>query len=157
MNEHYHKVGEIRLNENQQGFYQKLRSDVKRWINDNINKENKWSDYVLAAPDLFHLLCRLSVDSGVPSVKKIKLVAGIAYFISPIDLLPEAFLGPIGYLDDISVAAYILNDIINEVDPQIVRKYWAGEQDILDLIKTILANADKMIGGKLWEKIRKKF
>lgn len=145
------------MNKGQQDYYQKLRKDVKNWINDNIDKENKWSDYVLAAIDLFHLLCKLSVDKEVPSKKKIKLFAGIAYFISPIDLLPEAFLGPIGYLDDISVAAYILNDIINEVDPQIVRKHWAGEQDILDLIKTILANADKMIGGKLWEKIRKKF
>jgi len=71
--------------------------------------------------------------------------------------LPEAFLGPVGYLDDIAVAAFILNDLLNEVDPQIVRKHWAGEQDVLDLIKTILANADKMIGSKMWKKIRKKF
>ena len=145
------------MNKKQQDYYKKIRMDVKKWVNNNLDKENKWSDYILIAPDLFHLLCKLSVDSEIPSIKKIKLVAGIAYFISPIDLLPEAFLGPIGYLDDISVAAYILNDVINEVDPQLVRKHWAGEQDILDLIKTILANADRMIGGKLWEKIKKKF
>ena len=66
-------------------------------------------------------------------------------------------IGPIGYLDDIALAAYVLNDLINEIDPQIIRKHWAGEKDILDLIKTILANADKMIGGKLWQKIRKRF
>ena len=145
------------MDQSQQDFYQKLRKDVKRWINDNLDKENKWSDYVLVAPDLFHLLCKLSVDKEVPANKKIKLLAGIAYFISPIDLLPELFLGPLGYLDDISVAAYILNDLVNDIDPQIVRKHWAGEKDILDLIKTILANADKMIGGKLWAKIKKKF
>jgi uncharacterized membrane protein YkvA (DUF1232 family) len=102
-------------------------------------------------------LCKLSVDKDVPSNKKIKLVAGIAYFISPIDLLPEAFLGAVGYLDDIAVSAYILNELVNEVDPQIIRKHWAGEQDILDLIKTILANADSMIGSKLWNKIRRRF
>jgi uncharacterized membrane protein YkvA (DUF1232 family) len=67
------------------------------------------------------------------------------------------FLGPIGYLDDIAVAAFILNDLINEVDPQIVRKYWAGEQDVLDLIKTILVNADEMIGSKMWQRIKKRF
>ncbi len=138
-------------------FYQKIRKDVKRWVNDNLDKENKWVDYILAAPDLFHLLCKLTADSDIPSNKKIKLVAGIAYFISPIDLLPEAFLGPIGYLADIAVAAFILNDLINDVDPQIVRKHWAGEQDVLVLIKTILANADKMIGSKMWKKIRKRF
>ena len=145
------------MNERQSDFYQKIRKDVKQWVNDNLDKENKWVDYILAAPDLFHLLCKLTADSEIPSNKKLKLVAGIAYFISPIDLLPEAFLGPIGYLDDIAVAAFILNDLINEVDPQIIRKHWAGEQDVLDLIKTILANADEMIGSKMWQRIRKRF
>jgi len=145
------------MNERQSDFYQKIRKDVKHWLNDNLDKENKWVDYILAAPDLFHLLCKLTADSEIPSNKKLKLVAGIAYFISPIDFLPEAFLGPVGYFDDIAVTAYILNDLINEVDPQIVRNHWAGDSDILDLIKTILANADKMIGSKLWKKIRKRF
>ena len=141
----------------QQDFYQKLRKDVKSWISKNLDKENKWTDYVLATPDLFHLLCKLSVDKDVPSNKKIKLVAGIAYFISPIDLLPEAFFGAVGYLDDIAVSAYILNELVNEVDPQIIRKHWAGEQDILDLIKTIIANADSMIGSKMWNRIKRRF
>ena len=138
-------------------FYKKIRKDVKRWANDNLDKENKWVDYILAAPDLFHLLCKLTTDSEIPSSKKIKLLGGIAYFISPMDLLPEMFLGPVGYLDDIAVTAFILNDLINEVDPQIVRKHWAGEQDVLDLIKTILANADEMIGSKMWHRIKKRF
>ena len=145
------------MNERQSDFYQKIRKDVKRWVNDKLDIENKWVEYILAAPDLFHLLCKLTADSNIPSNKKLKLVAGIAYFISPVDLLPEIFLGPIGYLDDIAVAAFILNDLINEVDPQIVRKYWAGEQDVLDLIKTILANADEMIGSKMWQGIKKRF
>ena len=138
-------------------FYQKLRKDVKHWVNKNVDKDNKWSNYILLAPDIFHLLCKLSVEKNVPASKKIKLVGAIAYFISPIDLMPEGLIGPIGYLDDIALAAYVLNDLINEIDPQIIRKHWAGEKDILDLIKTILANADKMIGGKLWQKIRKRF
>ena len=145
------------MDKKQIDFYKKVRKDVIVWVNDNLDKENKWVDYILAAPDLFHLLCKLTADSEIPSNKKIKLVAGIAYFISPIDLLPEAFLGPIGYLDDIAVTAFILYDLINEVDPQIIRKHWAGEQDVLVLIKTILTNADKMIGSKMWKKIRKRF
>jgi uncharacterized membrane protein YkvA (DUF1232 family) len=145
------------MNEKQTDFYHKLRKDVVSWVNKNLDNDNKWSEYVLAAPDFFHLLCKLSVDKDVPALKKIKLVAGIAYFISPIDFLPEAFLGPIGYLDDIAVTAYILNDLINDVDPQIIRKHWAGDQDVLVLIKTILSNADNMIGRKLWDRIRKRF
>ena len=145
------------MDKKQLDFYQKLRKDIKQWVNKNLDKDNKWSDYILLAPDIFHLLCKLSIDKDVPAGKKVKLVGAIAYFISPIDLIPEGIVGPIGYLDDIAVSAYILNDLVNEVDPQIIRKHWAGEKDILDLVKTILVNADKMIGGRLWQKIRKIF
>ncbi|NNG25881.1 MAG: DUF1232 domain-containing protein [Ignavibacteriaceae bacterium] len=145
------------MDKKQLDFYQKLRNEVKQWVSKKLDKDNKWSDYILIAPDIFHLLCKLSIDKEVSSGKKVKLVAAIAYFISPIDLIPEGLVGPIGYLDDIAVSAYILNDLINEVDPRIVRKHWAGEQDILDLIKTIIANADKMIGGNLWNKIKSMF
>jgi uncharacterized membrane protein YkvA (DUF1232 family) len=31
------------------------------------------------------------------------LIAVIAYVVSPIDLIPEGFLGPVGFLDDIVV------------------------------------------------------
>ncbi|MHA1988888.1 MAG: YkvA family protein [Promethearchaeota archaeon] len=151
------KKEEFFMNEKQSDFYQKIRKDVKLWMNENLDKENKWSDYILLAPDIFHLLCKLSLDKEIPSGKKFKLAAGIAYFISPIDLIPEGLVGPVGYLDDIAVSAYILNDLINEVDPRIVRKHWAGESDILDVIKTVLANADKMIGSRLWNKIKTKF
>jgi len=77
--------------------------------------------------------------------------------MSPIDFLPEEIIGPAGYLDDISVAAYILNKLINDVDPKIIQKHWAGDRDVLLLIKSIIANADEMLGAGLWEKIKQKF
>ncbi len=138
-------------------YYQKLRLKIKQWARKTDEQQQKWLKYILATPDLFHLLCKLAVDSDVPIKKRIKLAGAIAYFMSPIDFLPEEIIGPAGYLDDISVAAYILNDIINNVDPQIVRRHWAGEEDILILIKNILANANQMLGEGLWQKIRNKF
>ena len=86
--------------------------------------------------------------------KKVKLITAIAYFISPIDLLPEAILGPIGYLDDLGVAAYVLNDLLNSVDPQVIKRNWVGDNDILLLIKKILINIDNMIGKGIWEKVK---
>lgn len=145
------------MNQEHKDFYQKIRLQVKNWIQKKSNRDYRWAEFVLLAPDIFHLLCKLVVDSEVPLSKKAKLGAAIAYFISPIDLLPEAILGPVGYLDDIAIAAYVLNDLINEVNPQIIIRNWAGEREILDLIKTILINSDKILGSGLWAKIRKKF
>ena len=93
----------------------------------------------------------------MPASKKAKFLAVIVYFISPLDLLPEFLLGPLGYLDDIALTAYVLNEYINETDAQIVRELWAGDQDILTSIKNILVSADKMIGSGLWNKLRNRF
>jgi uncharacterized membrane protein YkvA (DUF1232 family) len=142
------------MNEEQQDFYKKLRNKIQAYLNKH---NSKYTEYLLLAPDLFHLLVKLSLDPRVPSEKKAKFVAVIAYFISPIDLLPEIILGPIGYLDDIALTAYVINEYINQTDPQIVRELWAGDQEILTIIKNIVTTADKLIGSGLWKKIRKRF
>lgn len=143
--------------EQNKDFYQKLRADIKKWLDEKKATDNRWAEYILLAPDLFHLLTRLMLDPDVPASKKVKIAGIIAYFISPLDFLPEIFLGPIGYLDDIALTAYVLNDIINEVDPKIIQRNWAGNRDILPLIKTIIANANNMIGSGIWKKIRRTF
>ncbi len=138
-------------------FYQKLRLKIKRYSRDLSIKNNSWFNYILLAPDLFHLLCKLAVEKEIPLKKRLKLAAAIAYFLSPFDFLPEEIIGPMGYLDDVAVAAYVLDDLINNVDPQIIKKHWAGEQDVLLIVKNIIANANEMLGKNLWDKIRKKF
>ncbi|HAB54606.1 MAG: hypothetical protein A2315_00410 [Ignavibacteria bacterium RIFOXYB2_FULL_35_12] len=145
------------MDEQKKDFYQKLRADIKKWLEEKTASENTWTEYIMLAPDLFHLLTKLSLDPDVPASKKVKIAGIIAYFISPIDLIPELLLGPVGYLDDIAATAYILNDIINEVDPKIIQRNWAGEKDILVLVKTIIANANNMIGSGLLKKLRKTF
>lgn len=142
-------------NKKQDGFYRRLRQRVVDWAATKTGRENRWLKYVLAAPDMFHLLCRLSVDRNVPPKMKARLALVIVYFISPIDLMPEAVLGPIGYLDDIALAAYFLNQLVNVGGAVIVRRHWAGDGDVLELIQNIVAKADEMIGSGLWEKIKK--
>lgn len=137
-------------------YYQKLRKKFRNWMQSEDGKTNKWSEYLMATPDLFHLLCKLSIDKDVPAKEKAKLVAAIAYFISPLDLVPELIVGPIGYVDDIAVTAYVLNSLINKTDPEVVKKHWAGDGDILVLIKHILDVADEMVGVN-WKKIIDKF
>ena len=139
----------------QDGFYRRLRRRVEDWAATRTGRENRWLKYVLAAPDLFHLLCRLSVDLGVPPKVKVRLVLVIAYFVSPLDFFPEAVLGPIGYLDDIALAAFFLDQLVNAGGAAVVRRHWAGDGDVLELIRGIAATADEMVGSGLWEKIRK--
>ncbi|MBN2416815.1 DUF1232 domain-containing protein, partial [bacterium] len=125
-------------------FYQQLRSRIKDWERKE-GADHTWAEYILLAPDLFHLLCKLALDKEVPSMEKAKLAAAIAYFVSPIDIIPEAILGPIGYVDDIALAAYVLNSIITASGEEIVTRHWAGEKDLLAVLKDILDVADRMV------------
>lgn len=138
-------------------FYQKLRIKFKDWLSTEEGQTSTWAEYLMFAPDLFHLLCKLAIDKGVSTQDKAKLAGAIVYFISPIDLLPEALLGPLGFADDIAVAAWVLNDLVNHIDQDIIRNHWAGEEDVLQVIQKIIGEADQMIGSGLWEKIKHKF
>ncbi len=141
--------------EKEMDFYRKLRIKIADWINSETGQKHKYADYILLVPDFFYLLVKLAMDKEVSLDNKAKLGMAIAYFISPIDLLPEAFLGPIGYLDDLAISAYVLNGIINNSSPEIVQKHWAGDGDVLQQIKGILSKTDQMIGSGLWQKIKK--
>lgn len=131
-------------------FYQNLRKTFKNW-----SGNSKWGEYLMMAPDLFHLLCKLALDTDVSVKDKAKLASAIAYFVAPIDVIPEALVGPVGYLDDIALAAYVLNSIVNQSGKEVVEKHWAGDRDVLEVIRQILDVADEMLGSGLWEKIKK--
>ena len=136
-------------------FYRRLRKQIRDWLDSETGKNNQWSEYLLAAPDLFYLLWKLSIDPDVPARDKAKLAGALAYFISPIDLIPEAVVGPVGFVDDIALAAYVLNGIVNHTDPEVLRRHWVGESDVLDTIRHILAAADRMVGSGVWKRLKR--
>ncbi len=131
-------------------FYRRLRDRVKRWAQKREIPEQRL-EYLLAAPDLFVLLSRLALDERVPASAKAKVATGIAYFLSPVDLVPD-FLGPMGFLDDVVVAAWIIHTIcaeLNALDPSILQEHWEGEEDVLQRVTDIVARAEDVLGKGL--------
>ena len=147
---------EISVDKYQVDFYQQMRESIRTWLNEK-GAGFKFAEYLLAAPDLFHLLCRLAIDKDVPSNEKIKLIGAVVYFVTPFDFLPEAVGGPAGYMDDIVVAAVILNSLLNKVDAEIVKRHWAGDKDVLPLIQEILKVANELVGSGLLKRIKDSF
>ncbi|MCD4653639.1 DUF1232 domain-containing protein [bacterium] len=136
-------------------FYKRFRKKMNQYNNSSKGSTHKFREILLAGPDLLHLSICLMADNEVPIRYKIKLGAAIAYFISPIDLLPELILGPIGYADDIAILAWVLNGLLNKVDPNIILRYWAGETDALVTVQKIIEATDRLIGSGLLKKIKK--
>jgi len=131
-------------------FYQKLRRTVRIWAGGRESRGNRYLDLILAGPDLFMLLSRLSRDERVSRANRTKLSGALAYFLSPFDLVPEGVLGPPGLVDDVALSALVLHDVLETTDPAVVREHWEGHVDVLELVRDILAVADVMVGGPVW-------
>jgi len=138
-------------------FYRRLRRRLANWLASDDGRRHRWADVLCVAPDLLHLMVRLLLDARVPSLAKSRLMAALVYFVSPLDALPEAVLGPAGYLDDVALAAFVLDGLLNHVDPAVLRQHWAGRGDVLEVIRRLVANADDMIGSGLWHRLRRRF
>ncbi|MBL8825764.1 MAG: DUF1232 domain-containing protein [Planctomycetaceae bacterium] len=138
----------------QNDLYQQFRARVAKWLAGK-GRKNAWAEFVLAAPDFLHLLCKLAIDKDVPTADRAKLAAALAYFILPMDLIPEVVTGPAGYVDDVALSAYVISLLASTVDPAVVRRHWAGDGDVLVLIQRVLKFADKMVGVGLWARLKK--
>ncbi len=122
----------IELNPREQRLYDRLR---QRLVQPVPNARTSVRDLVLFLPDLTILLVRLLRDARVPLLEKGIAVAGVAYVVSPIDLLPALILGPIGLLDDLFIVAACLSRLLNHVHPDVVRGHWSGQGDALEAIQ----------------------
>ena len=93
-----------------------------------------------ALPDLVRLIARLVGDPLLPRAAKVALAAAMVYLASPIDLIPD-FIPVLGYLDDVLLAAVLVDGLLNWVDRGLVLKYWPGTPDSLER----LARAARML------------
>jgi|APSaa5957512535_1039671.scaffolds.fasta_scaffold264195_1 uncharacterized membrane protein YkvA (DUF1232 family) len=139
-------------------FYASLRNKIHNWAKTDEGETHKYLEYILAVPDFFYVLWHLMIDDRISTEFKMKIGLVIVYFISPIDLFPEAILGPVGYLDDIGLTAALLNTMMDDYG-DIVREHWTkvSNADILEVIKDIIRNIDNLIGHGLWNKLRSRF
>lgn len=53
---------------------------------------------------------------GTTRSRLLLLAAALGYLVSPVDLVPEALLGPLGLLDDVGVAAWLAGAVLVETD-----------------------------------------
>jgi uncharacterized membrane protein YkvA (DUF1232 family) len=90
-------------------------------------------ELAMLLPNLALLFKGLVGDPRVPQSSKALLLFGLAWFASPVDLIPEfiPFLGP---LDDAVVAALILRRLARTAGRDIVRDHWRGDQAIVERV-----------------------
>jgi uncharacterized membrane protein YkvA (DUF1232 family) len=127
-------------------FYVTLRKRLVRQVaafrsrGQRSDQLGHFVEQLLFLPDLLHLSARLVFDTQVPAKRKGALIAGVAYVLSPIDLIPDT-LPLLGWLDDLVVMTLALNNFLATADPamkQAIDRHWTGDQDLFRLMKHVL-------------------
>ena len=136
-------------------FYDRLRNSIQRYIDKKGAVVGKTAEFLLLVPDVFILLWRLTTDPRVTGKDKVLLGTAIAYYIFPFDIIPEALVGPMGFLDDLVFGVYVLNKMVRQTDPAVLREHWSGSEDVLQMIQRVLNAAESLVGSTIVGKIKK--
>ena len=142
----------IELNPRERRLYDRLRS---RLAAPAQGGGSGLRDLALVLPDLTVLLARLLRDRRVPRGPKLVALLGLGYVLSPVDLLPEFLLGPIGLVDDVLVVTAALSHLLNDVHPDVVRSHWSGKGDALDAIQRATAWSRTFVGAGVARAVRR--
>lgn len=135
-------------------FYDRIRESIQEFTAGR-KVVGKTAEFLMLVPDIFMLLWRLTTDSRVARKDKLLLGSAVAYFILPFDLIPEAIVGPIGYLDDLVFAVYVLNKILTHTDAAVLREHWSGNGDVLETIQRTLNAADTLVETNVTKRLKK--
>ncbi len=110
--------------------------------------EGRHDDLIYQAPALYRLLTRLLDDPDLPGRFRPLVLVAIAYFILPVDIIPESLEGPYGYVDDIWLCAYVAEQLRGELGDEILESNWEGEAPLLPLLADILTRENELLGDK---------
>ena len=104
---------------------------------DRPDNETTLQELILLAPRLVRLIYKLLRDPRVPPRSKAILVLVAGYLLLPFDFVPD-FIPVIGQADDLVLAAFALDQILNRVPDSIVREHWEGDEDVLAIVRQVL-------------------
>jgi uncharacterized membrane protein YkvA (DUF1232 family) len=138
-----------------QRFYDRVRGRIQKFVGEKGSALGRTAEFLLLVPDVFILLWRLLGDSRVTGRNKVLLGSAVVYYIFPFDLLPEALVGPIGYLDDLVFGVYVLNRMLVDIDPSVLREHWSGGEDVLLTIQRVMTAADQLVSKEIVERLKK--
>jgi uncharacterized membrane protein YkvA (DUF1232 family) len=138
-----------------QDFYRRLRGRIDTWLQSRAGRTYRFADHLLLLPDFVHLIIRLALDRRVPIELRTQTAAVLAYVMLPLDLIPEAVLGPVGFGDDLLLVALMVRRLLILVPEDVVLSHWAGPTGLMETIRRILDAAEEMVGSKVWQRLQR--
>lgn len=102
----------------------------------------------LAGPQLLLLVGRLLVDPRIAIRRKLVVLGVAGYLLSPVDLIPD-MIPVLGQVDDLLLVAVAIKVLLGGVSEEVVRSYWQGSEDALDLVTALAEWGAEMVPARL--------
>ena len=101
-----------------------------------------------AGPQLLALVGRLLLDPRVAIRRKLVVFGVAGYLLSPVDLIPD-IIPVLGQVDDLVLIAVAIKVLVGGVPEEVVRSYWHGSEDALDLVTALAEWGAEMVPSRL--------
>ena len=105
-----------------------------------------------ALPRLGRMLISLAADREVPRTAKLVLAAVAVYLVSPIDIIPD-FIPLVGYLDDLLLAAVVVDGVLSFIDRTLLLRYWPGSADSLERVALVARRLARWVPKRIKQRI----
>ncbi|WP_297428111.1 DUF1232 domain-containing protein [Clostridium sp.] len=115
-------------------------------------RAQKYKEYIFILPDIVSLIYRLLKDKRVPIKTKILMAAAITYITMPANIIPNS-IPFIGVIDDVGVAFFAVNKILNDVPLSVIVENWQGKNDLLLVLKNGFEYLINFTGAKNVERL----
>lgn len=122
------------------GYYDFMKREIEQY-------KGEYDYLILYLPDFFKLLSDL-MTTEIKDKDKLRISCTLAYFVVPIDVIPEETHGAEGLIDDIFLCTHVLNDIKETYGIDILRQLWNSDEDLEDVLEYTYAQSSKIIEDK---------
>lgn len=119
-------------------------------IRENLDSyKGEYERFVDYGPDLFKLLVDVLNEKSLKPELRLKVCAALGYFVVPYDILPEVIYGPHGYIDDVFLSTYVINEIKKKMGYDFLNILWEGDEELADVLDICYEQSMEILGDNI--------
>lgn len=117
-------------------------------LSDNLESyQGEYASFIDHGPQLFKLLTEV-LNENINQDLRLQISAAIAYYVVPMDVIPEQVYGPYGYIDDIYVTTYVIKRTASELGYEILKEHWESEEDLELIVEECYEKSSEVLDDK---------
>jgi len=108
-------------------FYEVLTENLESY-------QGEYASFIDHGPLLFKLLTEVLNEKSITRDLRLDISAAIAYYVVPMDIIPEQIYGPYGYIDDIYVTVYVIKKVADVIGYELLSNLWEGKGELQSVV-----------------------